>query len=64
LFDLGYFSAMNRRRLSATLPETDLRGFRWSELQGWLRRIPASGIRTAVGRSLRKLREQNAESRT
>ena len=55
---------MNRRRLSATLPETDLRGFRWSELQGWLRRIPASGIRTAVGRSLRKLREQNAESRT
>jgi predicted transcriptional regulator of viral defense system len=62
LFDLAYFSAMNRRRMGATLPETDLKGFRWSDLQAWLRRIPARGIRTAVERSLRRLREQNAES--
>ena len=62
LFDVAYFSAMNRRPLSGTLPETDLKGLRWSELQGWLRRIPNPGIRTLVERSLRKLREQHAES--
>ncbi len=62
LFDVAYFSAMNRRPLSGTLPEIDLQGFRWSELQRWLRRIPNPGIRTAVDRSLRGLRQQNAES--
>jgi len=62
LFDVAYFSAMNRRPLSGTLPETDLKGFRWSELQGWLRRIPNPGIRTSVERSLHKLRELHAES--
>jgi predicted transcriptional regulator of viral defense system len=62
LFDVAYFSAMNRRPSSGTLPEIDLQGFRWSELQRWLRRIPNPGIRTAVDRSLRGLRQQNAES--
>jgi predicted transcriptional regulator of viral defense system len=60
LFDLAYFSAMNRRPLSGSLPETDLKGFRWSKLQDWLRRIPSLSIRTAVEQRLRKLREQHA----
>jgi predicted transcriptional regulator of viral defense system len=60
LFDVAYFSAMNRRPLSGALPETDLKGIHWSELQGWLRRIPNRGIRTSVERSLGKLREQHA----
>lgn len=60
LFDVAYFSAMNRRPLSGTLPETNLKGFRWSEVQGWLRRIPSAGIRTAVENSLSKLRQQHA----
>jgi predicted transcriptional regulator of viral defense system len=62
LFDVAYFSAMNRRPLSGALPETDLKGIRWSELQGWLRRIPNRGIRTSVERSLGKLREQHAHT--
>lgn len=62
LFDLAYFSAMNRRRVSGALPETDLKRIRWSELNSWLRAIPGAGIRTAVGRSLRLLRERNSES--
>jgi predicted transcriptional regulator of viral defense system len=59
LFDLAYFSAMNRRPLSGTLPETDLKGFRWSKLQEWLRRIPSPSIRTVVDQRLRILREQH-----
>jgi predicted transcriptional regulator of viral defense system len=62
LFDVAYFSAMNRRPLSGALPETDIKGFRWSELRGWLRRIPNPGIRTMVERNLRKLREQHTGS--
>ena len=62
LFDLAYFSVMNRRRLSGTLPETNLKGFRWNELQGWLRRIPTASIRAAVQSKLRRLREQHAET--
>ncbi|HEY4302736.1 MAG TPA: hypothetical protein VGM73_17840 [Candidatus Didemnitutus sp.] len=60
LFDLAYFSAMNRRRLSGTLPETDLTGFRWSALQGWLRRIPNASVRTLVERRVRELRDRHA----
>jgi predicted transcriptional regulator of viral defense system len=60
LFDTGYFAAMNRRPMSGALPETDLKGIRWSKLQGWLRRIPNPSIRTAVERSLHKLRQQHA----
>jgi predicted transcriptional regulator of viral defense system len=60
LFDVAYFSAMNRRPMSGTLPETDLEGFRWSELQGWLRRITNPGIRTKVERNLSNLREQHS----
>jgi len=62
LFDVAYFSAMNRRPLSGALPETDLKGFRWGELQGWLRRITNPGVRTMVERSLGNLREQHSES--
>lgn len=58
LFDIAYFSAMNRRPLSGSLPETNLKGIRWSELQVWLRRIPNPSIRTAVERSLARLRRQ------
>lgn len=60
LFDLAYFTAMNRSRITASLPETDLRGFHWREVQGWLRRIRATSIRTFVDRSLREIREQHA----
>jgi predicted transcriptional regulator of viral defense system len=60
LFDVAYFSAMNRRPMSGALPETDLKGIHWSKLQGWLRRIPNQSIRTLVERSLLKLREQHA----
>lgn len=62
LFDVAYFSAMNRRRVSGALPEIDLKGIRWSELNAWLRAIPGASIRTAVGRSLRQLRVQHSES--
>ena len=59
LFDTGYFAAMNRRPMSGALPETDLKGIRWSKLQGSLRRIPNPSIGTAVERSLRKLPANN-----
>jgi predicted transcriptional regulator of viral defense system len=60
LFDLAYFAAMNRRPMSGALPETDLKGIRWKKLLRWLRDIPSEGTRTAVERSLRRLRDQQA----
>lgn len=60
LFDLAYFAAMNRRPVSSHLPETDLHGLRWRELQGWLRRIPTTRVRAAVAENLRRMREQNS----
>ena len=60
LFDLAYFATMNRSRIKGRLPETDLKGFHWSQIQGWLRRIPTASIRTVVGRILRELRTQHA----
>jgi predicted transcriptional regulator of viral defense system len=62
LFDVAYFSAMNRRPMSGALPETNLKGFHWGALRGWLRQIPSPGIRTAVERSLRKLRAEHSGS--
>jgi predicted transcriptional regulator of viral defense system len=61
LFDVAYFSAMNRRPLSGILPETDLKGFRWRALQAWLRLITNPGIRTMVGRNIRNLRRQHSK---
>jgi len=60
LFDLAYLKAMNRSRVSGSLPETDLKGLRWKEVQTWLRRIPAHRVRAAVERALRSIREQHA----
>jgi predicted transcriptional regulator of viral defense system len=60
LFDLAYLTAMNRSRVSGSLPETDLKGLRWSETQTWLRRIRTPRIRAAVERALRSIREQHA----
>jgi predicted transcriptional regulator of viral defense system len=60
LFDLAYLAAMNRSRVSGSLPETDLKGLRWSEAQFWLRRIQTPRIRAAVERALRSIREQHA----
>ena len=60
LFDVAYLAAMNRSRVGGNLPETDLRGLRWSEVQGWLRRIPAPGVRAAVKRVLGRIRQQHA----
>ncbi len=59
LFDVAYFSAMNRRPLSGTLPEAELKGIRWRKVQGWLHRISSSSIRTLVEQSLRKLRARH-----
>jgi predicted transcriptional regulator of viral defense system len=59
LFDLAYLTAMNRSRVSGSLPETDLKGLHWKEIQTWLRRIAAPRVRAAVGRALRSIREQH-----
>ncbi len=48
VFDLAYLAAMNRSHVSGSLPETDLKGLRWSEVQKWLRRIPTPRVRAAV----------------
>ena len=61
LFDLAYLSTMNRSQISGSLPETDLKGMRWSEVQSWVRRIPSTRIRAAVERALRSLRDQHKE---
>lgn len=60
LFDLAYFAAVSRSRLSGRLPETELTGLRWADIQGWLRRIPSVRVRTRVQQKLRKLREENS----
>lgn len=60
LFDLAYFSAVSRSRLSGRLPETELNGLRWASIQGWLRGIPAARVRTRVEQKLRALREQHS----
>lgn len=51
---------MNRSRVSGSLPETNLKGLRWKEVQTWLRRIPTQRVRAAVERALRSIREQHA----
>jgi len=51
---------MNRSRVGGRLPETDLKGLRWSEVQTWLRRIRTLRIRAAVERVLRSIREEHA----
>ena len=60
LFDLAYLTAMNRSRVSGSLPETNLEGLRWREVQTWLRRIPTPRVRAAVEHALRSIREQHA----
>lgn len=60
VFDLAYLSAMNRSRVSGSLPETNLKGLRWSEVRRWLRRIPTPRVRTAVERALDTIRQQHA----
>lgn len=61
LFDLAYFTAMNRSHVSGSLPETDLRGLRWKEVQVWLRRIQSPRTRTAVEQAWNGIRKQHAE---
>lgn len=60
LFDLAYLTAMNRSHVSGSLPETNLKGLRWMEVQTWLRRIPAPRVRAAVERALDSIRQQHA----
>ncbi len=62
LFDLVYFAAMNRRRHSGRLPETELNGLRWRDIQGWLRQVPAVHLRTLMARNFKALREQHADN--
>lgn len=61
IFDLAYLAAMNRSRVSGNLPETDLKGVRWSEVRKWVRRIPTKRVRTAVGQALDAIRRQHAD---
>lgn len=60
VFDLAYLTAMNRSRVSGSLPETDLKGLRWKEVQTWLRRIPTPRVRAAVAQALDAIRKQHA----
>jgi predicted transcriptional regulator of viral defense system len=60
VFDLAYLTAMNRSRVSGNLPETDLAGLKWKEVQSWLRRIQTPRIRAAVADALAKIRRQQA----
>jgi len=59
VFDIAYLAAMNRSRVSGSLPETDLSGLHWREVQNWVRRIRASRVREAVERNLEKMRKQH-----
>jgi predicted transcriptional regulator of viral defense system len=63
LFDLAYLTAMNRSHVSGDLPETNLQGLRWREIQTWLRRVRTRRVREAVERALRSIRERHAGTR-
>jgi predicted transcriptional regulator of viral defense system len=63
IFDLAYLTAMNRSQVSGNLPETDLRGIRWKDVQGWMNRIPTPRMRAAVERALRVMRERHANAK-
>jgi predicted transcriptional regulator of viral defense system len=60
VFDLAYLAAMNRSQVSGSLPETNLKGLRWSEVRKWLRRIPTPRVRAAVEQALDTIRQQHA----
>ena len=60
VFDLAYLKAMNRSRVSASLPETDLRGLRWKDVRHWVRLIPTSRVQAAVEKNLEEIRRQHA----
>ena len=62
VFDVAYLAAMNRSSVSGSLPETDLKGLRWSEVQKWLRRIPTPRVRAAVEQALESIRKQHANA--
>lgn len=62
VFDLAYLAAMNRSSVSGILPETDLKGLRWSEVQEWLRRIATPRVRAAVAQALDTIRKQQANA--
>jgi hypothetical protein len=51
-----------RSHVSDRLPETNLKGLRWKEVQPWLQRIPTPRVRSAVARALRIIREQHVEA--
>ena len=55
----AYLAAMNRSRVSGSLPETNLKDLRWSEVQKWLRRIPTPRVRAAVAQALEAIRKEN-----
>ena len=56
LFDLAYFSVMQRSPVSGALPETDLKDMRWKTVTQWTRRIPAQRTRKLVAAALTKIR--------
>lgn len=62
IFDLAYLTAMNRSRVSGSLPETDLSGLGWEEARDWVRRIRTARVRKAVEANMERMREQHAET--
>ena len=60
VFDFAYFTAMNRSNVRGSLPEADLKGLRWKEVETWLRRVATPRIRGSVERALRSIREEHA----
>ena len=60
IFDLAYLTAMNRSSVSGSLPETNLKGLRWGEVQRWLRRISTPRVRVAVTEVVDRIRQQHA----
>ena len=62
LFDLAYLTAMNRSRVSGNLPETDMSGLSWKEVQKWVSHIRTPRGRATVERNLGRMRKQNTDS--
>jgi predicted transcriptional regulator of viral defense system len=60
IFDLAYFSVMQRSRVSGALPETDLKGIRWGSVNSWIRQIRAQRVRKLVADAVSGMRAESA----
>ncbi len=62
IFDLAYLAAMNRSRVSGSLPETNLRRLKWKQVKDWTARIRTASLQQAVERNLKRIHEQHADT--